>query len=105
MPEINDKRYTEFTNCKSDKEYFEWMEANPNGFIINGELNRKSQEYIIHKPGCGHIAYNKDQRWEFTTGRKLKVCANDINVLITWLKDKRPYTGNHSPCTSCKPKY
>jgi len=97
-----DLAYIQFKDCDNDSEYFEWMKSNPSGFVINGELNPTTKDYVIHKAGCWHIA-DEDPRFTYTIDGKLKICSTQLAAVTDWLKWNRPNGGNYRGCGRCKP--
>jgi hypothetical protein len=98
-----DALYKEFVNCESDKEYFDWMRANPNGLVTSGVMNPKTKDYLIHKSGCWHIADELIPGFTYTIGDNLKVCSNVASDVIDWLNFNRPNGGKYRACGRCKP--
>lgn len=39
-----------------DNPFLEWMNDNPNGFVINAERRVASRLAFLHRSGCMHIA-------------------------------------------------
>lgn len=92
---------------KGDKEYFEWIKNNQNGFILNTKKENKTVAFILHKSNCAHIAKNNNYDSKAYTMRDwIKVAANNVNEIAGFCyKNKSEFKGNFKLCKSCKPKY
>ena len=91
-----------FHNEASDDQYWEWMQLNPNGYILNPKRNSKTDDFKYHRPMCMHIA-DPSPKFSFTTNGKRKLCSNNLSELLTALQKFKSYNGVFSPCASCKP--
>jgi hypothetical protein len=87
------KKYKRFDNETSDREYFDWLDNNLNGFVVNPKPYGKIGEYIYHRADCSHIA-----SLTCSYRGKAKVWSPDINGLKDWFKDKKIPTNKARPC-------
>ena len=90
-----------FKNMPNDDEFIEWIDENPNGFILN-ILRPKIPSKIykdfpkIHFANCSQL----NKRPGRTTGDYFKVCSNSIEELEQWSWFK--YQKGLTPCGTCK---
>lgn len=78
-----------FADQSSDKDYFSWLNLNPNGFVMNS-MAKPSVFYInIHRATCPSI-----RQWEHSTSGYThttktfgKVCALSEEELREWAKE------------------
>jgi hypothetical protein len=83
---------------KDEKRYLEWVQNNPNGFIVNADEPATSPDYpMVHR--ATHRSMTSPKKQNYTTGRYFKVCSNDMNDLETWAKHERGRSLN--PCCIC----
>lgn len=89
--------FAEFYNEPNDNRYWQWMDENPNGFVVNPKRNAKSKDFKYHRVGCNHIA-DKSPHFTYTTNRKRKICSNNLQDLQNKITQ-----GTLVPCSSCNP--
>ena len=83
---------------KDEERYLEWVQNNPNGFIVNADEPASSTEYpMVHR--ATHRLMTSPKKQNYTTGRYFKVCSNDMKDLETWAKQVRGRSLN--PCRKC----
>ena len=93
-----------FENMPNDDEFIEWIDENPNGFILNIlrpkiPSNISKEHPKIHFANCNQL--NK-KPGSSTTGDYFKVCSNSIEELEQWSWVK--YQKGLNPCRICKEK-
>ena len=93
-----------FKNMPNDDEFIEWIDENPNGFVLNihlrrGPSNIHKSHPRIHFANCSQL--NK-KPGSSTTGDYFKVCSNSIEELKQWSWVK--YQKGLNPCRICKEK-
>ena len=93
-----------FKNMPNDDEFIEWIDENPNGFVLN--IHRRQDPSNIHEShprihfaNCSQL--NK-KPGSSTTGDYFKVCSNSIEELEQWSWVK--YQKGLNPCRICKEK-
>jgi hypothetical protein len=90
-----------------DTPFFEWMNDNPDGFVINTESRGTSGYAFLHRSNCMHIAglaegHRPDA---FTRYDYIKVCSNDERELLGWIFVNRPNANGFSGlCKTCVPE-
>ncbi len=90
-----------------DTPFLEWMNDNPNGFVINTESRAASRLAFLHQSKCPHIAglavgHRSDA---FTRYEYIKVCSNDEIELLVWIFENRPNAkGFSNLCKTCVPE-
>ena len=68
-----------------DEGYIRWVEAHPNGFIVNVDLAQTIPNYpMIHS--AQHKLLTSPKIGGFTTGDYEKVCSDDLAELEEWSK-------------------
>jgi hypothetical protein len=75
-----------FENKESDKDYWNWMDKNPEGYVIKDRENIKGA-YIYHKSGCNHIAdktLKLDRTLKWSHVGSPKICAVTIGGIEAW---------------------
>jgi len=91
-----DKKDDKETNRNIDREFDNWLKANPSGFY----LNQKSQTYyILHRVNCWHL-HGFEELVDLTN--KAKICSTDRKVLEQWISDDK--TKNFAYCETCDPQ-
>lgn len=89
-----------FKNEPNDSEYFNWMDTNPNGYVLVPKRNSKSGDFKYHRSRCKHM-YDLSPKFSFTTKGKVKVCSNNLEELKEWIKKYPRFNGVFNPCSSC----
>jgi hypothetical protein len=85
----------------ADADYLAWIEAHPNGFVVNAYRVPTAHYLIIHRASCGTISGTpaRGDRW---TTEYCKACSLDVGALQDWAK--RRTGGELHPCGLCKAK-
>lgn len=92
---------------KGDQEYFDWMNRNPDGFILNTGKGKKNSFFILHKSNCFHITKSKlyDDR-AYTMKDWVKVASNNVEKIVDFCrKNRERFNGEFDLCKTCKPEY
>ena len=79
-----------------DDGFFEWLEGNPDGYIVNTERNPKAHYLVLHRPQGPHFKGGELLRW---TKDYVKVCSADRADLEDWATDE--VGGEVTLCRSC----
>src|SRR5580704_6742473 len=79
--------------------YLGWLDANPNGSVVNSGRTPKPTYLILHRASCKHI--NSPDKSNFTTTGYIKTCSTDLGALSQWAGDE--VGGELKPCGVCKP--
>ena len=84
-----------------DAGYLQWMEANPQGYVLNGYRPLTPDYLVIHRADKNCV--RKLQRGaQFWTKDYVKVCSRDLEALETWA---RLHVGGQAKrCGNCRPK-
>lgn len=81
-----------------DEGYLNWLENNPDGFVVNCH-NPPGSDYLrLHHASCSHIRTQERTNW--TTNDYMKVCSNSVEALERWAAD-RTDGGELEPCQIC----
>lgn len=65
---------------RQDREYLRWMQANPNGYVLNFVVG-DTADRVLHNARCPSINAEGRRRSTFPAG---KACSNDRSTLIMW---------------------
>lgn len=92
-----------FENMPNDDEFIEWIDENPNGFILNIlrpkiPSNISKEHPKIHFANCSGL--KKSLGSSSTTKKYFKVCSNSIEELEQW--SLNTYNKELTPCGTCK---
>ncbi|MFC7682940.1 HNH endonuclease [Neisseria sp. GCM10028920] len=92
-----------FKNMPNDDEFIEWIDENPNGFILNIlrpkiPSNISKEHPKIHFANCSGL--KKSLGSSSTTKKYFKVCSNSIEELEQW--SLNTYNKELTPCGTCK---
>jgi len=79
--------------------YLGWLQANPNGFVVNSERVPRPAYLVLHRVLCPHI--NSPNKSNWTTTGYIKTCSLDIDALSRWAREA--VGGDLKPCGACKP--
>ena len=94
-----------FKNRPNDDEFIEWIDENPNGFVLNilrpkTPSNISKEHPKIHFANCSGL--KKSLGSSSTTKKYFKVCSNSIEELERW--SLNTYQKGLTPCRTCKKK-
>lgn len=90
----------DITQFKDDDEaYLKWLEAHPNGFVVNSHRSPKASYLKLHRTSCGYLRTEERSNW--TTGDYIKTCSDSALVLESWAI--KAADGVLDPCPNCKP--
>lgn len=94
-----------FKNMPNDDKFIEWIDENPNGFILNilrpkTPSNISKEHPKIHFANCSGL--KKSLGSSSTTKKYFKVCSNSIEELELW--SLNTYQKGLTPCRTCKKK-
>ena len=56
-----------------DDAYLAWLDANPDGFVVNAENPPRAATIRLHRVRCTHISTPARTNW--TTGSYFKLCS------------------------------
>ncbi len=82
-----------------DEGYLQWVETNPDGFVLNCERRPSASYLLLHRALCGTI--RTERRTNYTTTDYIKVCALDKQELEAWAVQNTG--GRFKVCQLCKP--
>lgn len=83
----------------SDEEFFGWIEANEEGFVVNSDRAKSAADLpMLHRAKCDHIY---DRNWPGYTNQRFKFCSISRQELEGWVEqnDRREL----KICKSCEP--
>jgi predicted HNH restriction endonuclease len=89
-----------------DALFFNWMDCNPNGYVLNTKRSGKSSYAYFHKSDCGHISSPIDgnESNPYTTKDYIKICSTNSRELLDWIRNNRKNVGAKAVnCRDCKP--
>ena len=72
---------------QSDEEYRRWLEAHPNGFVLNTTRPENSNYMVLHRATCAYVSepLHEKSPGGFTERSYLKVGSDDIESLRDWV--------------------
>jgi len=75
-----------------DESFLEWMENNPEGYVLNVKRKPSSGFAVFHDSQCSHISgvLSSHRSDAHTKHEKIKVCAEETEPLVEWLTENRP---------------
>jgi len=80
-----------------DDGFFAWLEANPDGYLINAERNPKPNYLVLHRSGCPHFKGGASvTHW---TKDYVKFCSRDRQDLEAWAVSE--IHGEVTLCRTC----
>lgn len=86
-----------FTRFQDDDDgLFDWVEAHPNGYLINTHRNPTPSFLVLHHSQCRHV--DGTQGVDRTKNR-VKVCSDDRTALEEWALDT--VGGDVTLCRTC----
>jgi len=102
------KNVKEFDKPHEEQNYFNWMEENPHGFVLNTHPYPSTSFVRLHTSNCSHISKwddndefeNEDRSY---TTKLVKVCSTELEELAQWVKMYRPnaIAEFKKPCEDC----
>lgn len=90
----------------NDREYFDWIENHPSGFVVNTLRSSPSSYLTLHRATCRKIVgYNKMARpGGYTERDYVKVCGPSVDVLRRWAETIGSPAGRFKVhCSLCGP--
>jgi|GEM_PF-510661 len=84
------------TFIDDDLGYLAWIDAHPEGFVVNAPRYGGTVPLVLHSARCRFIS--SGARTNYTTTAYYKMCDEDRGVLVGWL-DAR--TGHWQACGKC----
>jgi hypothetical protein len=91
-----DNRMLTFDN--DEEGYLQWVNTNPNGFVVNAPKQYGIAPDMLHKANCRHIMTS--ERTNYTTTDYKKLCSSDKKEIIDW---GAAHSSNFKACKHCKP--
>lgn len=91
---------------REDTPYLQWIDDNPNGYVVNTGRGRNSSYFTLHRSSCRTISRYIKGQYEggYTARDYIKVCSNDAQEILYWASMNRPkVSGFNSLCKKCKP--
>ena len=90
----------------NDSLYITWVNVNPAGFVINTRRKPDPKYMVLHRAICHSITKYTEMAKPggFTERSYMKVCANNITDLRSWVKRHgRSDESFSKECKLCKP--
>ncbi|HWS98878.1 MAG TPA: hypothetical protein VN256_01305 [Pyrinomonadaceae bacterium] len=82
-----------FRDMASDVEYFDWLESNPEGFVVNTDKAMLRAPYpILHGAICQHISDRSTPNYTTKESEWFKVCSSsrvEIEVRVREIDPRR----------------
>lgn len=80
----------------SDNGFFGWLDAHPDGYVINAERNPGPKYLVLHRSQCTHFTRNPELQW---TKDYVKICGDNREDLEQWAVDT--VHGEVTLCSTC----
>jgi len=91
-----------------DEKYLKWIFQNPYGYVINTPRSMPLDYMLLHRSSCSTISEytGTAKRGGFTERDYIKICAEDIDSLRSWVRQHgRPDGSFSGECHHCEPLY
>ena len=96
---------TQATGAGKDLIHFEddddgfrrWVEANPNGYVVNSYRSPTAGYLKLHRVSCSHLKLDSASN---LTADYMKTCSNSLKTIKTWAKER--LDAELQPCHFCK---
>jgi hypothetical protein len=99
---------------KAEQDYLDWLKAHPSGFVLNVLRGAPEKCSMLHRSTCrtiseyGMAGGHQTAMGAFTHNTYIKVCADYVDELQDWLRDRRvnDFVNPRGPsgrCGQCKP--
>lgn len=85
----------EFDN--NEQGYLRWINAHPNGYVVNMPKDGRSWPNMLHRASCPHIS---TAHKNYTTTSYKKLCSESRAELEVSVRDA---TNGFQECKHCKP--
>ncbi|MBL7794763.1 MAG: hypothetical protein JNK77_20675 [Saprospiraceae bacterium] len=91
----------------NDQAYFDWMNENPNGFVLNMRRGEGNSFFMIHRSGCSHISPFSQYDDKAYTGKVwIKIVSNDVAEIEKYCAENyKKFPGTFRVCKHCRPEY
>lgn len=77
----------------NDVEYHSWLAQHPDGYVLNLQRNPSSTYSVLHRASCYSISRQSGVLGKFTQRQYIKVCADEVAPLVTFVSGLGPSTG------------
>jgi hypothetical protein len=85
----------------NDVGYLAWIGKHKRGYVVNIARSAKSNFRLLHAAGCSSISPPRQANW---TKQYLKLCADEIQALESWIGKNVEGKGDLDRCGLCKPR-
>ncbi|WP_024612746.1 hypothetical protein [Pseudoalteromonas sp. TB64] len=96
--------FSEFIN--DEYKYINWIQSNPNGFVINTSKSKRLDYRVLHTADCSYVTTLQGNAQEdgFTERGYIKICSTNVESLRDWTKQEGEKNGLFTQeCARCKP--
>jgi hypothetical protein len=91
---------------ESDVAFTHWVDAHPDGFVLNTRASPAPTYMILHKASCSSISPDRKgiEAGAYTQRAYRKICADDVEELRSWVQRHGRSDGSFSGrCKMCAP--
>jgi hypothetical protein len=88
------------TFVDDDLGYAEWLDRNPDGWVVNAHRPPNPRYLILHRAGC-HTIHGQPTRGSQWTSKYVKICSTSLTSLRDWAQ--QAIGGDLTPCGRCRP--
>jgi len=87
----------------NEEGYLDWVQSNPDGFVLNVRKVRDREYVVLHRASCGLINSRERPYGGYTTRSYKKICALDVADLQKAARLEGRRDGSFSKyCKLCK---
>lgn len=87
-----------------DAGYLQWLDAHPDGFVLNLRRGESQGYVVLHRASCRFICGDHYERGAFTERGYRKACGGTVAALAVVAKDEGRVDGSFSKrCAFCNP--
>ncbi len=79
-----------------EKAYLDWIQNNPNGYVVNTNRKPNKKYLMLHKAVCSSISTSFGN---YTTHEYIKFCSLNLEKLENWAYNE--VKGELTPCGMC----
>jgi hypothetical protein len=86
-----------------DIAYLRWLNMHPDGYVVNTTRNKSPDYMVLHRASCQSISQYSSiaKPGGFTERGYIKVCADQLNSLKSWVRRSGCPNGTFSSECSC----
>jgi hypothetical protein len=83
--------------ARDDDGYLDWLNRNPDGFVVNTYLRPSPAYFMLHRASCRTISHLQPSAATFTEAQYSKLCGARTELE----EEAQRLGGTAQPCTHC----